>query len=382
MLGKGQTATEYIVITAVVIVVSLVIAGVLGVFPGLGSESSEDSNDASLITRQIGVTNYAIGPIGTKINFQNNNVFPISLYNITIEGTDCSPSDPVTIKVGGIYEHSCTSVTHDVGDYRYDMDLEYTNLDLDQNFLQTDMKLIGTVGSFFIEGANQAPQVSLSAPTAGNYSGGSDIIFTVSDDNKTSSLTAEYYYSSTPGGFENLIDSEDLLVNCFQGDSVITGKTCTYLWGAADPGIVGEYYIDARVYDGELYGSDSIGVANITACTDLTDGLVITTDTSLCAKTYDIDPAGSQVISFGASGTANDYLTLDCRGATIQGTGTYGISSTNRAYLETKNCNIFNYTRSYHSQFGDYHRVHDSNFSGFSGGWVGNIRKCSFSFYR
>ncbi len=46
MMRKGQTATEYLIILAVVIVIALIVVGVLGGIPGIGSSGQSKASAA------------------------------------------------------------------------------------------------------------------------------------------------------------------------------------------------------------------------------------------------------------------------------------------------------------------------------------------------
>ncbi|MFT4326631.1 MAG: DUF1566 domain-containing protein [Candidatus Woesearchaeota archaeon] len=87
---KSQTATEYLIILAVVIVIALVVASLLGGFPGIGGGVSENAARTRLRTLEIGINAYAMTSRATMFRMQNNNAFPIQIDTMTIEGKKCS----------------------------------------------------------------------------------------------------------------------------------------------------------------------------------------------------------------------------------------------------------------------------------------------------
>ncbi len=78
------------------------------------------------------------------------------------------------------------------------------------------------------------------------------------------------------------------------------------------------------------------GIASAAQCTDPTDGMTITQDTSFCSRTYDL-PSG---IYIGA-----DNIELDCEGAILRGNmrGETGININGRKNVSIRECNILTY---------------------------------------
>ncbi|MBI5698564.1 MAG: right-handed parallel beta-helix repeat-containing protein, partial [Thaumarchaeota archaeon] len=76
-------------------------------------------------------------------------------------------------------------------------------------------------------------------------------------------------------------------------------------------------------------------------CTDVYDNMIITTNTTLCPRIYNIADAGAVgVIIIGASN-----IMLDCNGATLNGAASgVGIYHSGFNYVTMKNCNIYNYS--------------------------------------
>jgi hypothetical protein len=60
-MPKSQTATEYLIIGAVVILISIIVVVVIGGVPSVGSGTSEQQSRLALQTADVGVISYAGG---------------------------------------------------------------------------------------------------------------------------------------------------------------------------------------------------------------------------------------------------------------------------------------------------------------------------------
>ena len=78
---KAQTATEYLIILAVVIIIALIVVGVLGGIPGIGKGAASRTSAAYWQTSDIAIPSYAIGQDGSaddlNLTVRNNNVLMI-----------------------------------------------------------------------------------------------------------------------------------------------------------------------------------------------------------------------------------------------------------------------------------------------------------------
>lgn len=86
---KSQTATEYLVILAVVIVIALIVVGVLGGIPSIGGGAGSSAQKAAAISGKIGVSSVVTTLYGTTFTLRNNQATTIQLTNISIDGEDC-----------------------------------------------------------------------------------------------------------------------------------------------------------------------------------------------------------------------------------------------------------------------------------------------------
>jgi uncharacterized protein (UPF0333 family) len=110
---KAQTATEYMIILAVVIIIALIVVGVLGGIPGLGTGAGGRASASYWATAPIGITSYAAAANATgtytpvKLLIKNNNNEPIIITSInmsttgqTIPASQLSPTTATTLGVG------------------------------------------------------------------------------------------------------------------------------------------------------------------------------------------------------------------------------------------------------------------------------------------
>lgn len=83
---RAQTATEYLIILAVVIAIALIVVGVLGGIPSIGGGISENTAKMNLASAKVAVVNYAISDMDTKLKVQNSNPESTKVNSITIDG--------------------------------------------------------------------------------------------------------------------------------------------------------------------------------------------------------------------------------------------------------------------------------------------------------
>ena len=113
MNKKGQTAVEYLIILAVVIIIALIVVGVLGGIPGIGRGSGEKASKLFWSQTPVGIDNYAISASGTDTVIVRNNLdtkvtlttFSVNSVNVANSNV-LNPGDSVTL-TGAIA--ACTS---------------------------------------------------------------------------------------------------------------------------------------------------------------------------------------------------------------------------------------------------------------------------------
>ncbi|MFT4312867.1 MAG: hypothetical protein ACMXYA_00500 [Candidatus Woesearchaeota archaeon] len=85
---KSQTSTEYLIITAVVIILALIMIGILGGFSG--SDTDARVSDLELRTAEIGVLEYTINDSDAAFTVQNNRGRPITVSEVLINSILCT----------------------------------------------------------------------------------------------------------------------------------------------------------------------------------------------------------------------------------------------------------------------------------------------------
>ena len=88
-IKKAQTATEYLIILAVVIIIALLVVGTLGGIPTLGSGTSASISKLALSSGAIGISEYALTGDLLKLRLQNNNPYTVSVDSISIADENC-----------------------------------------------------------------------------------------------------------------------------------------------------------------------------------------------------------------------------------------------------------------------------------------------------
>ena len=90
-MRHAQTATEYLIILAVVIIIALLVIGTLGGIPGIGGGISGKTSAVALQTQSIGITHYAVGTNHTLLVLRNNLANTVEINDISINFTTCVP---------------------------------------------------------------------------------------------------------------------------------------------------------------------------------------------------------------------------------------------------------------------------------------------------
>ncbi|MFW6013758.1 MAG: hypothetical protein ACOCZ6_04495 [Nanoarchaeota archaeon] len=127
MNGKrGQTATEYLIILAVVIVIALVVVVALGQFPGL----TEDRTDEAYWQMQdIGISSYAFAADEGVLVLENNMGSAVTVENVTIDEDKTETDLDLSLTVGATGEVDLTGLDEcEQGEaYSYPVEIEYAD---------------------------------------------------------------------------------------------------------------------------------------------------------------------------------------------------------------------------------------------------------------
>ena len=86
MFGKkGQGTTEYLIILSVIIVIALVVVGVMGWFPGLGTTITEQQSRAYWAAASpVAITAWSVDATDTQLVLRNLTTDEITITNITL----------------------------------------------------------------------------------------------------------------------------------------------------------------------------------------------------------------------------------------------------------------------------------------------------------
>lgn len=149
MTKKAQTATEYLIILAVVIVIALVVASLLGGFPGIGSSIKGNANQGYWATTDIvisGISTSGDGNVSVKL--RNNMPETIVINEVKLDTVE-NASVGVTLKAGDSTTVTLSgSALAASGTYSYDVEINYTEQDLGATYIfEGDRAVEGSVSN-------------------------------------------------------------------------------------------------------------------------------------------------------------------------------------------------------------------------------------------
>ncbi|MFT4343708.1 MAG: hypothetical protein ACMXYE_03085 [Candidatus Woesearchaeota archaeon] len=91
MSSRAQTATEYLIILAVVIILALIVIGVLGGIPAIGGGAGQSANQAFWSAAEIAIPSAEFGPgINDTVQVRNNRKSGIIVQNVELNGQSIS----------------------------------------------------------------------------------------------------------------------------------------------------------------------------------------------------------------------------------------------------------------------------------------------------
>ncbi|MFA6361834.1 MAG: hypothetical protein WCX33_03440, partial [Candidatus Shapirobacteria bacterium] len=94
MQTKAQGTIEYLVIIAIVVVISLVVVGILVGFLGTGSEVGEQSSQLSNWSNLLAITETSVDPDGNYlVRLANNSSDPITIANVAVGDVNANFSE-------------------------------------------------------------------------------------------------------------------------------------------------------------------------------------------------------------------------------------------------------------------------------------------------
>jgi len=144
LYSKGQGATEYLVLLAVVLMIALVSIALLGFFPGLAGDAKKTQSDSYWKSaRPFGVVEHTQAGAGTTftIMVQNNDPDQRKITALAAEGGCTLAAQTALLNAGEKKQYvlaSCTACGATGAAYEH-----YLNITYDTNDL-TSLKQIGT----------------------------------------------------------------------------------------------------------------------------------------------------------------------------------------------------------------------------------------------
>jgi len=107
---RGQAATEYLIILAVVVIIALIVVGVLGAFPAISGSVTRQQSEAYWQNAEMGIlSNYRISGSTAEVTVKNNKGFAVQLTGIAFDGEGnmgspvlLSPGSQANVDVTGI----------------------------------------------------------------------------------------------------------------------------------------------------------------------------------------------------------------------------------------------------------------------------------------
>ena len=98
MEQKAQAATEYLVILAVVIVVAVVVAGLMGNFISFGGQTSDRSSKLYWENAEIGLLDWLMSSGGDdSLVVRNNGQYDIYIQNIIVDTASSSVNETLAV---------------------------------------------------------------------------------------------------------------------------------------------------------------------------------------------------------------------------------------------------------------------------------------------
>ncbi len=367
---KSQTATEYLIITAVVIIIALIVVNVLGGIPGLGSGISEQQARLILQTQTIGISDYAVSDYDTVFTLTNNHPNTVRIDTMSINGEQCLffYGTRHQIRSGRSLEITCQNVYELESDtISWPIQINWTDISNDASYSQEgdDVLLVGSVSNKYLNTIQSNNYWNDSIDGCHDDSVNPIPICTCVDLNKTrdnldenhtmqnsidfnrclAEFGVDFTESNGEGGWEPIgTDWADLFEGTFDGGEFVIAnlfidrESDDYqgLFGYADSGSniydigVVDVDITGSTYVGGLVGSNSADIANSYASGSVSGsgkgvgGLVGRTwdPISNSYATGSVSGSGEGVgglVGYGYDDISNSYATNSVTGEDIVG---------------------------------------------------------------
>lgn len=124
-MKKGQTATEYLIILAVVIIIALIVVGVMGGIPGMGGGAKSKTSMAYWSTAEVAISSATISSTQSSLTVRNPGSEAITVHSIILNELNLTIT-PYTILPGSTYTFTSAVVQCTTGSYSYPVMFYYT----------------------------------------------------------------------------------------------------------------------------------------------------------------------------------------------------------------------------------------------------------------
>ena len=141
---KAQASTEYLVILAVVVIVAVVVATLMGDFISLGGETSDRSAKLYWKNSELGLMDWIIADGEDALVIRNNQEYDVFIHNITVDGNPISVN--ASVRTGEQKTLKAEWVDCEEGSYGYFVSFVYDNTEFDltgKSFTGAE-KIVGT----------------------------------------------------------------------------------------------------------------------------------------------------------------------------------------------------------------------------------------------
>ncbi len=105
---RAQAATEYMIISAVILIIALIVVGVLGGLSGIGGESKKHSIESEMMTEDVAVKSYSVNQSYASVKTKNNLPVNIEISKMSIDGVFCENFN-TNLRIGGEKLITCES---------------------------------------------------------------------------------------------------------------------------------------------------------------------------------------------------------------------------------------------------------------------------------
>jgi hypothetical protein len=127
LLKKAQGATEYLIVLAIVIIIALIVVGVMGGIPGLGSSAGNRASASYWGNQDVSITDYAVSASGADtIIIRNNLRNAITLNDLKVNDVDLASGETIAVGATRTYSGAIAACT-DAQPFSYATSIAYTD---------------------------------------------------------------------------------------------------------------------------------------------------------------------------------------------------------------------------------------------------------------